>query len=355
MSVYFVYRCPYLGPTEKYVKRFDDATLVDWFRRRWRPLADPTAAHKYAETVLGREIPSFGNVFAAIAERKLRRPTSIEEVIAAVTAVEHNQLRSEEHCLQMVAEGNDPAADDTTMAYYFFDDDFLRRYGPEMAAYLLHEDWQLPDGHGVGGWKPDQPVALWEFVKLSGAGPGRIYTSLLEAYAGEDLESLEEDDAYRLDGLRIPDLCSAVMRSRPKDVGDYYLPQLRQALRSADLVEAPDEKPFVQAIQECPDDELNWLAYSDWLEERGQRRPAYRLLEAALRQLPAANSSDSAGNLVHVGDHIVQFAKDQRDGSYSHMFLFDDVWGSAQPALANALLRYATRWDVLSTGNEQLG
>ena len=40
MSVYFVYRCPYIAPAGKHLKRFDDDTVLDWFRKRWHRLAD---------------------------------------------------------------------------------------------------------------------------------------------------------------------------------------------------------------------------------------------------------------------------------------------------------------------------
>ncbi len=39
MSTYFVCRSPYYGPSGKYLKRFPDATVLDWFRNHWR--ADP--------------------------------------------------------------------------------------------------------------------------------------------------------------------------------------------------------------------------------------------------------------------------------------------------------------------------
>jgi hypothetical protein len=32
---------------------------------------------------------------------------------------------------------------------------------------------------------------------------------------------------------------------------------------------------------------------------------------------------------------------------YHQWYLFDDLWASAHPDLANAILRYASRWDVL--------
>ena len=57
-------------------------------------------------------------------------------------------------------------------------------------------------------------------------------------------------------------------------------------------------------------------------------------------------------NLVQVGEHVVQLFAHEDNNDYDHWYVFDDLWGAAHPALANALIRY-TRWDMLSTGNEE--
>ena len=56
MAVYFVYRCGYLGPTCLYRRRFDDATVLDWWRRHWVGIADGDAAIAHAEEVAGRRM-----------------------------------------------------------------------------------------------------------------------------------------------------------------------------------------------------------------------------------------------------------------------------------------------------------
>ena len=58
-------------------------------------------------------------------------------------------------------------------------------------------------------------------------------------------------------------------------------------------------------------------------------------------------------NRVYVSEHVAQVYFHDRDDIYDQWFLIDDLWASAHPALADGLLRFATRWDVLSTGDEQ--
>jgi uncharacterized protein (TIGR02996 family) len=354
VSVYFVYRCPYVGPTEKYIKKFDDATVLDWFRRHWEPVP-LDQAWDHAARVLGTEVYSFGSVFETIAEESLPEPTDIEEVMAAVQGVYNNAICYEEHCIQILTDD-----DELGMVYYFFDDVFLKR-NAYRAAYLLHEDWKLPDGQGKEGWKPKQAVKKWN-ARLHRKGAGKIYTSLLDPCSDAcNYEDLDENFAHRIDGVRIPEFCQRVMQTAAGDVeGTDYLPGLREVLFSANLFDSPAEMAFVQAIRSDPSDEVNWAVYSDWLEERGERKAGYHLLEAALRRMPSGGCNklqpkqpaNPERYLIHVGDHVVQAYFHLCDDDFDQWFLFDDLWGSAHPALANSLIRWATRWDVLSTGRE---
>src|SRR5213592_1961583 len=133
MAVHFVYRCPYLGPTWRHHRVFDDATVVDWFRRHWRGIEDYDEADEHATAVLGVKVYSFGDVFTAIGRWSLPPPENMARVLPAL----HGEIRHEEHCVQVLTDD-----DDVDMAYYFFDDDFLARHGA-LAAYLLHDDWRL--------------------------------------------------------------------------------------------------------------------------------------------------------------------------------------------------------------------
>jgi hypothetical protein len=59
---------------------------------------------------------------------------------------------------------------------------------------------------------------------------------------------------------------------------------------------------------------------------------------------------------IRVDEHIAQvcfpegYGLYHQEGSelYQQLILFDDLWASAQPDLANAILRYTRRWDVLT-------
>jgi uncharacterized protein (TIGR02996 family) len=152
----------------------------------------------------------------------------------------------------------------------------------------------------------------------------------------------------------VPDLARLLLRREAVTEEDWYgLRELQATLSREPLAVPPEERGFVAAIREAPAEEANWQVYSDWLEENNQPAVNSRLLEATLRRLKLTGGSDPVRNRVRVGNHVVQ-ALLHLDGEdrFDQWILFDDVWASAQPALAAAILRYATAWDVLSTGSE---
>ena len=84
--------------------------------------------------------------------------------------------------------------------------------------------------------------------------------------------------------------------------------------------------------------------------ERGEPEPGIRLLERGMRRTYGLNDvGDPSRNVVQVCNHVAQVSIHAGGSSFDQWFVFDDLWGAAHPELANSLLRYCTRWDVLST------
>lgn len=381
MSVYFVYRCPYIAPTGKHLKRFDDDTVLDWFRNRWHRLADTD--HKVVgerlEQELGCRVYGFGLLFEDVAEQALPVPRTPQEVAAFI---HENEVRFDSpHALQVCTDD-----DEVGLAYYFFDDHFLKKYS-KRATFLL-TDWQLPDGCGPGGYRTLEPTE-----KGKPRGPWQGTTYVVDLDSPGDMDDL--CSAYRIEGVRLPDFARYLMRV-PFDVG-YTSSQLVD-LRGLIAIEPngcdPLECSFLEALRDNPDDKAAWNAYSDWLQERGERSAGAHLLHRALCRLglykddtwtkypkvpgrlakidtasadirqvyqvmrPIAEAADrqmeSSRSLVHSHEHVVQLAlhdhywKYGNRHIYHHWILFDDLWASAHPDLANAILRYVRRWDVLS-------
>src|SRR5262249_12808506 len=169
----------------------------------------------------------------------------------------------------------------------------------------------------------------------------------------------------------------------------------------------PLEEGFRQALLAAHEGRKAWraqaepalMAYTDWLQERQDRPPGLLFLEQALKALcrlpvahldfydngpigPARRRLDDAlknGEIrsrtegtplraapddefptpklckVQVKEHVAQLCLNtehwrsfHRAELYHQWIFFDDLWAAAHPVLANAILRYARYWDVLS-------
>jgi uncharacterized protein (TIGR02996 family) len=135
---------------------------------------------------------------------------------------------------------------------------------------------------------------------------------------------------------------------------------LREATHAALADEAAhaagDEAALLAALAADPDDGVVWSAYSDWLQEQGWPPAGAYLLERALRRADAGhyhNNRDRAKDQILVQTHIAQACLHTANWGagygdlYHHWVQFDDLWAAAHPDLANSLLRFASRWDVL--------
>jgi uncharacterized protein (TIGR02996 family) len=380
MSVYFVYRSHYEGPSGKHVKRFGDPSVLDWFRNHWQGAAGD-ASYGRVRALLGCHVYGFNSLFEEIAAHGLPTPATyarLREMLDEHLYVE-GEIRCDPHVIQVLTDD-----DELQIAYYFFDDHFLARH-PDRAAFLLHEDWELPAGQADGGFKPAVATR-----KLTPKGPaaGTTYLAFLAYYDSSNLSDTLEG-AVRIEGVRVSDLARYLARFTPGEEWPFEMTLLRSQLLADPEKAKPRERAFLEGIRADPGYDAGWLVYSDWLEDQGRPRADRVVLERALAGVsrypvaPLTNTlslgefgrggiasareeldalvaqlgrrrqdHDPSKSLVRVDDHVAQMClHTDRWGSrdlFHQWVAFDDLWASAHPALANAVLRYARRWDVLS-------
>jgi uncharacterized protein (TIGR02996 family) len=347
MAVHFVYRCHYGNPSEKHVRHFEADSVLDWFRSIWTPIpeADGDRAYDHAYELVGTNVYSFLRLFHRIAEHGWAPPKSMRALASRLEeALYVNEMKSGPHHVQVYTDD-----DDLEMVIYIFDDHYVAA-NPGRAAFLLHDGWKLPDGTGPGGFRTREPTRL---LSRDRKGTGTTYLAILAFYASDNIDALQ--GARRVDGVRLPDLPRHLLGV---DVsGDEWpreMPDLRRKLLRAPKG-AADERGFLTRIAKQPDDETTWGAFSDWLRDRGNLPAGPYLLERAFRAAPPGLTRDNRRkkeDLIHVGEHLAQACKHvgtgfRRQKEYHQWIFFDDRWASAHPELANGILRFAARWDVL--------
>jgi hypothetical protein len=376
MAAYFAYRSFDLGPTGKYLKRFEDDTVLDWFRHHWPRLAieDREESDRRLAEVLGCEGWFLLNPFHWSVAAAIPRPASGEALLELLQRhLEADGIVGDPHALQVFTEEDGEGG-----ALFYFDDHFLKQ-SPGVAAYLLHDDWRLPAGHGDA---PFVPCVETIELRPGGSGTGATYVVLLERESKYPLDDL--DGGYRIEGVRLPELARHLCRLPPDTSGGRWPGRLRQlpALMLAGVESAgPAEGTFLRAVQTDPDEAVHWAAWSDWRQERDQEPPGIHLLRGAFQRMARfpgrfqdalpedAHVATSCRRLIDmesqrrselrsthhslslVSDHLAQMCLDGSwtdEPYYGQWIFFDDTWAGAHPDLANAILRFAGRWDVLS-------
>jgi uncharacterized protein (TIGR02996 family) len=207
-----------------------------------------------------------------------------------------------------------------------------------------------------------------------------VYRSFDVPPTGKHLRQFDLEPAWRIDGVRLPDLARHLLAAPSDHAFPGYvrlLPVL--AFAGVSLPERMDEA-FLSAIRTNPSDAATWAAWNDWRAERSAEQPGIGLLRAAFARMArfpgslqdelVRTSSTQAllemetkergqlrktpKSLLHSEEHLLQMCLDgshQDDTAYfGQWILFDDLWASAHPELADALLTWCAHWDVLTGG-----
>jgi uncharacterized protein (TIGR02996 family) len=318
-------------------------TVLDWFRNHWQAIADLYAAFDQDEQLLGCRVWTFGHLFMDIAEHNWPPPENETELRACLRQTVPRGFHCSKHVVQ--AKTDD---DEMQMGIYLFDDHFLRKHR-KLACFLLHEQWQLPAEHGEGRFRPAEEV---HDLEPAGSGAGATYLVFLSFRCGSNLDELT--GGYRIKRVRLPDLARHLAGVRGKKPRwPWELNELRAHLFPESKKRKSQEEAFWDAIRDDLADQANWNVYGDWLEERGLPPPGIRILDGALKRVnpydPYPNLRRRARDLTRAEEHLAQVCLHLGRNEFHQWILFDDLWASAHPEMANAVLRFARRWDVLTT------
>lgn len=342
MSVYFVYRSHYDNPGCKHVRKFDADSVLKWFRQIWKPVADGASEHSVK--LLGRRVYSFPRLFEAIAEQELDPPGSMEELASILESTLYiGEMHHGPHHLEILTDD-----DELEMAVYIFDDKYAAKR-PDRVAFLMREEWQLPGGAVEGEFKAKAKVQDFD----TAGGDGAVYFISLMY---EDSGNLSDLDSWggpvRIAGVRYREFARYLLTA---EVGEHReLASLTAGVRAAIAAATGDEAALLAGVAANPADDAAWSAYSDWLEEHDCRPAGEHLLGQALRRAAPRLSTDTRDpgkDLFLVQPHVAQAClhsdKWGETDLFHHWILFDDLWAAANPDLANSVLRFASRWDVL--------
>nr|BFE55647.1 hypothetical protein GCM10020063_001730 [Dactylosporangium thailandense] len=208
--------------------------------------------------------------------------------------------------------------DEADVAYYFLDEEIVAA-APDRLAYLIHEALPLPDDVD----EATRPDAV------------HTYAIFISAF---DRDSYDGVKPVTLAHVGLPRLAAQLRFLDPRRHPDW--PDELLVLRA--LV-APDDVAIDSALQRCnrwPEFRLDATPWPDLPAEHDAAHTA---------AMPRLASRGPATSLLRVSDRFAQVALhyDETFG-YQQWFLFDSVWATSHPDLAQSLHHYVEHWDPLT-------
>jgi hypothetical protein len=343
MNVYFVYRSHYEGPSGKHVRVLDGDSVLGWFQAAWEKAKEAEDISEWLKAELGCTVYGFSSLFEAAREESLPPPTSDRKLKSYLE--EHlyveGEIKFKRHALQVLTDD-----DEIELAYFFFDDVYLKE-NPGRADYLLHEDWRLPRTSGDGSYQPSFTI---KDIKPGGNEPGATYLAFLAFYDSGNLTDLEDWGCpCRIQGVRIPQLCDYLRATTPDQDWPFELKLLRSRLTVADS-NGDRLGMLLDRAARLPVLGLSGMETSSGIG-LGTVEQARAAVEDALATISKGTSHhDPSKSLISVGDHVAQLCLHVGwEGEMYHQWIiFDDLWAGEHRDLAEGILRYAKRWDVLT-------
>jgi hypothetical protein len=371
---WFVYRCPYEGPSAVLVRRLADRTPLAWFQRVWAATADADRiddefeAHRWVDqhlaAELGADVYGLASFFTVGSwsdpapdwDRDGPLPAAtwpqLRDLLRRYLYVEgapDELIQVDEHSVRAKTD------DDEARLAYFFLDDAVVRAATDRVAYLMLGDWRLPVSTepGHSGFEPPFPIRK---LARRRRGSGRTWLVVLDTDVGQ----FGETPPVAFAGVRLPELPELLRTVVPAHTEPHR--------RSRDRWSSWPWEPLVLRALVAPGDRSIGAALRRYNRRAWQphgyesvatlRRSAEEpqpdaraRLARFLEELPPERPSerhwrDPALSRIQATRHLVQAAihVDQRF-SYERWYLFDDVWASAHPDLAASLLRCAAGWD----------
>jgi hypothetical protein len=343
MAVHFVYRSPHAGPAGKHVSKLDAPSVLAWFQQVWPEAVAAEDGAAWVKSALGTAVAGFESLFEAARSRSLPPPESDRDLKKYLDAhLDAEEVLAEPHAVQALGEEED----ESEMAYYLFDDAFLQDR-PRVGAFLLHEGWELPEDAIDDWFQGETPTRL---LTPSGTGEGSVYLVFLGgADASQALTNLELP--YRLSGVRLAGLAEHLAAATPDSAWPFELRLLRSQLPE-DGSGQDALKAALKGVNRFPVVPLAAAEAARTLGT-GSLTAAHEGAEKALAKFPEKGRPNKVKKTqTQLSDHLAQLCLHVgRSGKldlYHRWLLFDDQWAAANKALANGLLRYARRWDVLS-------
>jgi hypothetical protein len=324
--------------SQKIIKIYDSQSVLTWFQANWKEfeaishINERLAIVEAVTDKFGTAATILSDFVASLVPKNLTLPMSKIELFEMLDEyVEATETSYGDDYFQALT-----SFQGVEMAWYIFDDSYALAK-PERVAFLIHEDWELPEEAAYEGFTPNAPFSI---LPQKGKKGGKIFMIFNTCYVEDNLETLEE--ALVVEGIRLPDLIDylkelKIMESHPVEL--VVMSQLVNDFQVRDL----DDMAEV----------LCYLPFNEVVENYSFTSEGYPFLHLHWQKLPSEdNDSDFrlSDHCLQVSNHFFDTLGDtfpEGTGLYNDLVIFDDLWAKANPELATSMLYFAASWDCL--------
>lgn len=373
-GIWLLYRHKTAAPIGHSALRLPDVSVLALFRRLFveTRAAFETGGEKalvrHLHQALGRFVYGLSSVFTKACARPLSLPESdrdLYELLLQDLYVEcprselTSYIRFDDGALRVRTDD-----DEVELAYAFVPARNVRHERGRWAWWTFAGE-RLPETVIEGTWAPSFEVWSRPLGGVSvpeRASEGRTWAVLLTSY---DSQSFDVPGVFVIDGVRLPELGRVLREARPvMGARDVRWPYELRLLRA---MVAPGEADVLAALARCAEFPVQKLGGRS--EPAGDNADAEAAFDAyvvaagsALAMVPPARSkwsivagstpeqraSKGVAAFVDVGEHRAMLCSSGGWKYFDQWVLFDDLWAKANPALADALLVFASTWDPCS-------
>jgi hypothetical protein len=290
MPFTFSYRSPYENLTGRFVRRFEDHSILSWFQENWHSKDE-------SKELLGKTVYGFEALFEKISESQIPIPKTSKELgeVLKKHVYAEEGTRFSPNVLEVFTDD-----DELDLQYFFVEDEFAKQH-PERTAFLLH-DGSLPTK-----------------VSDSNSEPCTFL------YVHSPVQSADSQtwDRVVCPGVRLAD--------DPKAVIEAY-----EELKYAEA------ETFFSALVEWKENKMDWPEIlKKWVEKSDDTDDESKIKDASL-----VLCDDHICQLHHHAETWRLRRNPKR--LFYQTIIFDDVWAASHPDLAKSIDYYASDKSLLA-------
>lgn len=370
MSIHLVYRTPYREKNLKFHKKFSEDSLIEWFGSLWEYYdKDADRFHSNVIKYIGSNIYGFtGPFYSEIDSKEFDEglsnpipPKTIQEIKEKIDngyTIAIDVVNDE--AIQVLTED-----DELDSAYYIFTENYSEN-NPQITSFLIRNSWNLPEEYSSDSkFEPLTEIRCKLNPENSSAATSFIVISN-DWMSGGNLSSLESK-VIEVKGVRINNLMAFLAKSVPDKGWNMDLLFMRSQFESGEN----STKKTIINFSEIPEFyiqnhislelyynfDLEQLRQENYLTGKDYLKSYYR---EVFKSTGIVKNRKAVPSKFQFSDHLIQssiytetwkghptFDIGTDFPTYYHYIFFDDLWATENKDLANSILSYGMKWDVL--------